>query len=267
MSAVLRAFCCSSCLRILAVFSLLGILLSPEFSEATSLQDAISPRANFTLGNVDLNSYDGPGYDAFKPFSNFTDSTISSVSSFSGSQHGGSQVEFFLLSEVAYYDGRVPGLGNSFGVLNANGDFVSVLGPGANPGAAKSLIQGDDEEFTFALNSPEGEFSSIDSDNEDKAPHILAMQVTKAGEVSIPNANLLGILHTFNLQVGDVVLFLEDLFYTGNMLQNGLPSDFDYNDMVVVVRSQPIPEPATMFLLGAGLAVFGRKRARKNLKG
>lgn len=263
MSAVLRFFSRSSCFRILAVVSLLGILASPENSSATSLQNAISPRANFTLGDVDLNSYDGPGYDAFKPFSNFTDSTISSVSSFSGSQGGGSQVEFFMLSEVAYYDGRVPGLGNNFGVLNSSGDFVSVFGPNANVGASNSLLQGDDEEFTFALNSPEGDFSSIDKDNGDKAAHILAMRVTKAGEVNIPNANLLGILHTFNLQVGDVVLFLEDLFYTGNMLQNGLPSDFDYNDMVVVVRSQPIPEPATMFLLGAGLAVFGRKRARK----
>jgi len=243
----------------LAVFSL------PSESFAVTLGDATTVRAGFSLPPVDDTSYDGPGFDAFKPYQSFTSSSFLEVGTFDGGTFG-SNLDFFLLSEVAFYDGQVAGLGDAFGLLDSNGNFSSVIDPAQNPGFSTTVVQGSDEEFTLALQSPEGLFSSIDEDNpDDGAPHFIAQEVTQAGQVTIQNANLLGATLTFNLQVGDIILYIEDLLARGNMLNNGIPSDFDYNDMVVVLRSEPIPEPATCLLLGAGLSSMAIARRRRRM--
>lgn len=224
-----------------------------------SLQDSTTVRSPFVLGDVNDRSYDGPGFDAFKPFDAFTSSEVLSVNTFTG---GDSAVkhELFLLSEVAYYDGTIPGLGDTFGMLGAGGGYNEVIEAGFNPGDSASIVQGKDEEFTLAMKGPEGTFSSIDGDNADGAAHILGKEVTSAGTVFIEHANLHGASLFFDLQVGDIVLFIEDLLISGNKLFGGLPTDADYNDMVVVVRTTEVPEPATLMLLVPALCAASRRR-------
>ncbi len=249
--------------RSLAVLFL--VLCSANISQAVSLSSSLFERGSFLLGNVEGRSYDGPGYNAFLSYQPFTAPELNKIGTFTGSSLGASQFEVHLLSEVAYYDGRVPGRGNSFGVVNSSGQFISILGPADGPGAQAQFVQGLNEELTFAIKSPEGRFSSIDADNKDGSAHVIALMVKNPGIINIPNANLLGAFHSFNLQVGDIVLFLEDLLNKGNILRDGRGGDFDYNDMVVVIREHPIPEPGTVVLLSAGLfAIARRRRAAKS---
>ncbi len=252
------------------LIALIAILIVCPFASAKAvpLDEATSVRSSFEfpLGDVDKSSYDGSGFNAFKPFSSIVGSDLLSVSSFTG-QEFGSHLDFFLLSESAYFDGLGdPNISNKFGVLDSQGNFSTVIDSStANPGAVGSLDQGEAQEFTFALNSPEGLFSAIDADNPDDKAHILAMEVTKAGTVFVDPTSLRGSPPiAFDLQVGDIILFIEDMLASGNERFLGVPfdSDFDYNDFVVVVRQSQVPEPSTMLLFGSAIVGLLHRRSR-----
>jgi len=238
------------------------LLVCASSSHAVSLDGANSIRTTPSL----TNSYDDPSFNAFAAFNAFTSTDTLAFSAFTGGFAGGAQLSFFMMSEVAYFDGNhVPGLGNKFGLIDSANNFQTVFDTGANPGDSHTMFQGESQSFTFGLLSPEGLFSSIDGNNPDGgAAHLVAKKVEKSGQVFIPKTTLMGGSLYFDLLAGDYILFWEDLLNKGNVFNHaGLPSDFDYNDLVIVVRQTAVPEPSSYLLLGLGaLAMMMFRRSR-----
>lgn len=265
MKHIMEKFCrLKQTLRALSLLVVLSFL--PALAHATTLEQAVAVRNNFQfpLGSVEQSSYDGPRYEAFKPFEAFTGSEILSISSFSGPGQG-SFLEVHMLSESAYFDGRNANFANNFGVTDSAGNFISLLDSVTNdPGSSASIFQAAQDEFTFALQSPEALFSSLDSSNSDGMAHIIAKEVVQDGEVVVSPTSLRSNEPlSFQLHTGDIILFVEDMLADGNLRFLGIPTmgDFDYNDMVLVVRQRAIPEPCTLLLLGA--ALLGAPRIKR----
>lgn len=241
-------------------------------AHASTLSGSLDSRGAFVFpaGVPNSSSYDGPGKDTMSLFSAFTNNALFQVNSFNA-HSSGSTVQAFLLSEMAAFDGSTAGFANNFGVVDQNGQFTSLINTAnVDPLASGSISQTTAQNFTFALQSPEGLFYSVDSKNTDGGvAHMLAMQVDKEGTVNLPNTTLKGGNPlSFNLLAGDIILFIEDMKLSGNVSNGLVPfaSDFDYNDMVVVVRQSlnatAVPEPATLILLAGGGALAARRRRR-----
>lgn len=248
--------------------AVLSTILICGTASAASLDSSYDSRGafSFPLGDVSVSSYDGPAFNAFSSFSTFTAPDLIKLNSFTGHPLG-SQLEITLLSESACFDGTMfPTYANKFGVLNASGDFTSLIdSKTATSGASATLTQGASESLTFALMSPEGMFSTIDLNNSDSQAHILGKVVDKAGTYTIDPTNM---FHntplTFDFQVGDIILFMEDMRSSGNVTNFIVPGlwDADFNDMVVIIRQTALPEPTTaaLLLFGAPALIARRKR-------
>lgn len=244
-------------IRFSVAIMLLGAVASKEAS-AISFTGSSFFGGEAILGTVNDRSYDPADFNAFAPFGGLVNTADALVlDAFSGSSLG-SEVSITLLAEAAGYADR-----NEFGIVNGEGVFETLLTGADTIGDTGSTTVGPEDSYKFALNSPEGQFTTSSTDNPDAANHITALEVTTAGTVTIENATLSGASFTFDLLVGDLLLFIEDKELLSSDPSVGLPSDFDYNDMVVVVRETDIPEPASALLFGLGAAGLGlRRRAR-----
>ena len=251
------------------------IIYSSTVVCASTLSGSLDSRGAFVYpsGSPNTSSYDGPGRDTMSTFLPYTSSSLFQANSFTGHAQG-SNLQAFMLSEMAAFDGHNAGFSNNFGVVDKGGSFTSMLNSAnVDPLAVGQLDQTANQEFTFALQSPEGLFYSVDGKNADGGvAHMLALKVDKDGVVNLPNTNLRGSGPlSFNLLAGDILFFIEDMRLSGNISTSLVPfaSDFDYNDMVVLVRQSAslnaVPEPASLLLLGSG-ALLGFRRKHQNQK-
>ena len=131
---------------------------------------------------------------------------------------------------------RYAGFGQAIGYYNGGGDSatVDVIGTGLTA--------------TGVLNVPAGTFGLFD-------------QVTGAGDPRwYSEAALNGgddHMVAYYGQNGDIFIGFEDRAFTDPFV------DFDYNDLVLTLTCNVVPEPASILLLGMGLAGVAYRRIRK----
>ena len=187
-----------------------------------------------------------------------TDTLLDGTDSYWGITATGGSVATLVI-EIAGLAGS-----NTFGVFNGINN-VELFDGSATAGAQVTLsidasgnvfvnhspvgVNFAGRTFGYYLGTTGGTFYSDTSLNADMYDHMWALQ-GKGDFVNMPSWGV------GQWTDSEYVLAFEDTYGGG---------DQDHNDMIVMVESvRPVPEPATMFLLGLGLLGIGITKRRKS---
>jgi len=220
--------------RHLLLLALVALLFG-ETTKADILQNSLTPRAGFDLGNIDSRSTDGPQFNFFNALASVTEAPFLQVGPFDP-HPAGSVVRVVFAGNASSGD-------TEFGFLQG-GVFIPLIPRSTPLGEIAIQQQLPGSSLLPALRRREGGvmqlFSATDSQNPESAPHFIARRIASPASVTIQPANLNNQAATFTVLAGDTVLYIEDTAAPS--------SDQDWNDFVVVLRQVDVSLPE--FTLG-----------------